>query len=113
MTETTSGEAAHRRMPLHTKILIGLIVGVVAGLIAHSVGSCEKGLERDLDSNGKIEGYEYYLSDTNSNQVVGWLDDLIYWVEPIGKVFSARKSRMLSGSVRRVPFASIRTVSLP
>ena len=87
MTEAASGEAAPRGLPLHTKILIGLIVGVVLGLIAHSIGSCEKGLERDLDSNGKIEGYEYYVSDTNSNEVVGWLDDLIYWVEPIGKIF--------------------------
>ena len=87
MTEAASGEAAPRGLPLHTKILIGLIVGVVLGLIAHSVGSCEKDLARDLDSNGKIEGFEYYLSDTNSNEVVGWLDDLIYWVEPIGKVF--------------------------
>ena len=34
MTNATLGEASHRGMPLHTKILIGLIVGVVLGLIA-------------------------------------------------------------------------------
>jgi dicarboxylate/amino acid:cation (Na+ or H+) symporter, DAACS family len=87
MTEATSGEASDRGMPLHTKILIGLIVGVGLGLIGHSIGSCEVGLLRDANGNEKIEGYEYYVSDTNSNGLLGWLDDVIYWAEPVGKVF--------------------------
>ena len=58
-------------MPLHTKILIGLIVGVVLGLIGHSIGSCEKGSAADGDSNGLCD----------------WLDNVIYWAEPVGKVF--------------------------
>ena len=71
MTAATSGEASHRGMPLHTKILIGLIVGVGLGLIGHSVGSCEKGIVTDADSNGLCD----------------WLDSVIYWAEPVGKVF--------------------------
>ena len=71
MTAATSDETSHRGLPLHTKILIGLIVGVVLGLIAHSVGSCERGVAGDGDSNG--------LRD--------WLDNVIYWAEPVGKVF--------------------------
>ena len=64
-------EEAHRGLPLHTKILIGLIVGIVAGLIAHAVGSSEKGVAGDTNANG--------LSD--------WLDTVIYWAEPVGKIF--------------------------
>lgn len=51
-----------RKIPLHTKILIGLILGASAGLIANAAGS---------DTDG--------ISD--------WLATTIYWVEPIGKIF--------------------------
>ncbi len=71
MTDAHSPEAAPRGMPLHTKILIGLVVGVVLGLIAHAIGACEKG------SPG----------DANSNELLDWLDTVIYWAEPVGKVF--------------------------
>ena len=71
MTDAHSTEAAPRGMPLHTKILIGLILGVVLGLIAHSMGACEKGAP----------------GDANSNELLDWLDTVIYWAEPVGKVF--------------------------
>ena len=58
-------------LPLHTKILIGLITGIVAGLVAHSLGAGEKGAAGDANSNG--------LQD--------WLDTVIYWAEPVGKTF--------------------------
>ncbi len=58
-------------MPLHTKIFIGLVIGIVAGLIANAVGASGKGLAGDANANG--------LTD--------WLDNVIYWVEPIGKIF--------------------------
>ena len=60
-----------RGLPLHTKILIGLLVGIIGGLIAHSIGSTVKGGEGDANSNGLID----------------WLDTVIYWAEPVGKVF--------------------------
>jgi dicarboxylate/amino acid:cation (Na+ or H+) symporter, DAACS family len=57
-----------RKVPLHTKIVIGLALGaglgITANLLAQQVGA-------DADGNG--------LAD--------WLDPLVYWVEPIGKIF--------------------------
>jgi len=59
---------AERGLPLHTRILIGLIIGVVLGLIANISGT------------GR-------LPDANANGLADWLDTLVYWVEPLGKVF--------------------------
>lgn len=57
-----------RKVPLHTKIVIGLTLGaglgIAANLLAQRVGV-------DNDANG--------LGD--------WLDLTVYWVEPVGKVF--------------------------
>ena len=58
-------------MPLHTKIFIGLIVGIVAGLAANALGSTQKGA----------------VGDTNANGLTDWLDTVIYWAEPVGKIF--------------------------
>ena len=71
MTSEHRDEETSKGLPLHTKILIGLIVGIVAGLVSHSIGACEKGGPNDANSNG--------LAD--------WMDNLIYWVEPVGKIF--------------------------
>ncbi len=57
-----------RRIPLHTKILIGLLIGAVLGLAANVVGS----------GRGP---------DTNNNGLADWLDATVYWVEPAGKIF--------------------------
>lgn len=71
MTNEHRHENSSKGLPLHTKILIGLIVGIVAGLIAHSLGATEQGAPNDANSNG--------LAD--------WLETLVYWVEPVGKIF--------------------------
>lgn len=60
-----------RGLPLHTKIIIGLLAGIAGGLAAHAIASVEKGGPGDLNANG--------LKD--------WLDTVIYWVEPVGKIF--------------------------
>jgi DAACS family dicarboxylate/amino acid:cation (Na+ or H+) symporter len=71
MDDERQNAPSHRGLPLHTKILIGLVVGIVAGLIVNWIGTVEKG----------------HVSDTNANGLVDWLDTLIYWVEPVGKIF--------------------------
>lgn len=86
MTELPA-EGAKRGLPLHTKILIGLIVGITLGLVCNYLGSIEKGKVQDLNGNGQVEGYEVYISDTDSNGIVGWLDTVVYWAKPVGDVF--------------------------
>ena len=71
MTSERRHEDSHQGLPLHTKILIGLIIGIAAGLGSHLIGACDKGTAGDLNSNG--------LTD--------WLDLAIYWSEPVGKIF--------------------------
>ena len=71
MSSEKRSEESHRGMPLHTKILIGLIVGIVAGLVSHRFGSVDKGIAGDGNANG--------LSD--------WLDTVIYWADPVGRLF--------------------------
>jgi DAACS family dicarboxylate/amino acid:cation (Na+ or H+) symporter len=70
MTSDERGEKSGG-LPLHTKILIGLMIGIVGGLIANSLGASETGGAADANSNG--------LHDT--------LDTVIYWAEGIGKIF--------------------------
>lgn len=65
---SSTSDLIPRRVPLHTKILIGLILGTVLGLLANAIGS----------GTG---------ADSNENGLADWLDSLIYWVEPIGKLF--------------------------
>lgn len=57
-----------RSIPLHTKILIALMFGAVCGLVCNFLAT---GGTPDLNNNG--------LAD--------WLDSLVYWVEPIGRIF--------------------------
>ncbi len=63
-----SDPSAGRRLPLHTRILIGLALGAGLGLAANRFAS---GGGPDLNQNG--------LAD--------WLDTVVYWVEPAGKLF--------------------------
>lgn len=65
---TSGSEHVARKVPLHTKIVIGLILGAVLGLTANVLGS-RVGI--DADKNG--------LGD--------WLDLTVYWIEPVGKTF--------------------------
>lgn len=71
MSDQDGNENSHRGLPLHTKILIGLVIGIIGGLVANAIGTMERGVAGDANRNG--------LTD--------WLDTLIYWVEPVGKVF--------------------------
>lgn len=57
-----------RRVPLHTKILIGLVIGGTAGL-ALNVAAGRFG------------------ADGSGNGLADWLDTTVYWVEPIGRIF--------------------------
>jgi DAACS family dicarboxylate/amino acid:cation (Na+ or H+) symporter len=68
MDSTTASDGVTRKVPLHTKIVIGLTVGAVLGLVMNLLGSR---FGTDADGNG--------LGD--------WLDLTVYWVEPIGKIF--------------------------
>ena len=65
-----------RRLPLHTKILLGLVIGIFAGLVARTAFSTpvEPGINNP--------------HDTNANG----LDDRVDWfaqsvADPIGRVF--------------------------
>ena len=57
-----------RRIPLHTKIMIGLLAGAVLGLTANSLST-------------------RYGVDANENGLADWLDLTVYWVEPVGRLF--------------------------
>lgn len=57
-----------RRVPLHTKILIGLLTGAAGGLAANVAGT-------------------WIGADDDDNGLADWLDATVYWVEPVGKVF--------------------------
>lgn len=75
-------------MPLHTRILIGLLIGVALGLLANWSGSCEKGMHTDSNGNGIVDGYtEHLWSDPDTNGIAGWLDLAIYWSRPVGDLF--------------------------
>lgn len=71
MDGAANHENAKQGLPLHTKILIGLVIGIVAGLIANTLCVTTKG--------GAV--------DTNSNGLHDWLDATTYWAEGVGKVF--------------------------
>ncbi|MBS0203756.1 MAG: dicarboxylate/amino acid:cation symporter [Planctomycetes bacterium] len=81
-------DQSKRGLPLHTRILIGLVIGVTLGLVANWLGTAEPGVLHDPDGNGKADGYVDYLrSDENGNGLHGWLDEAIYWAKPVGDVF--------------------------
>jgi dicarboxylate/amino acid:cation (Na+ or H+) symporter, DAACS family len=65
---STFDPPVRRRIPLHTKILIGLSIGALLGLIANIAGT-------------------RVGADTSGNGLADWLDLTVYWVEPIGKIF--------------------------
>jgi DAACS family dicarboxylate/amino acid:cation (Na+ or H+) symporter len=88
MTDPSEDTPVRRGLPLHTRILIGLVIGVVLGLIANEFGTCETGLQVNPDADGIVAKYvEYLRSDSDKNGRRGWLDDLIYWVKPVGDIF--------------------------
>lgn len=88
MMEPSRVDTDRPSMPLHTQILIGLIIGVLLGLLANWAGSCEPGSQADANGNGIVDGYSEPLwSDSDGNGIAGWLDLTIYWARPVGDVF--------------------------
>jgi len=76
------------RMPLHTRILIGLTIGIVLGLVANWLAACPPGTLSDLNGDGRIAGWREVLgSDQNKSGVRDWLDSAVYWVKPVGDIF--------------------------
>lgn len=76
MTDSPTAETIPRRIPLHTKILIGLVIGVTLGLTANWLGS-QPIVEGVVNPN-----------DENANGV----HDRVEWValniaDPVGKIF--------------------------
>lgn len=75
MAELTPGEPV-RRIPLHTKIVIGLLAGIVLGLVANWLGKLPA-----------VPGAKH-VSDLDANGLHDWLDLLIQNVtEPAGNIF--------------------------
>ncbi|MGI8978656.1 MAG: dicarboxylate/amino acid:cation symporter [Pirellulaceae bacterium] len=68
MPPPPSRDIVSRRIPLHTKILIGLVIGGTAGLVANVAAA-------------------RFGADGNGNGLADWLDATVYWVEPIGRIF--------------------------
>ncbi len=102
-----------RRIPLHTKILIGLLIGAVAGLAANAISSVQVAgedariqadniqqvLPGDEASSDEVDDESpsddqtaddepaQRRVDVDTNNLADWLDTTIYWVEPIGTIF--------------------------
>jgi DAACS family dicarboxylate/amino acid:cation (Na+ or H+) symporter len=62
-------------VPLHTKILIGLVVGIVAGLVANYVGSVP------------ADSADAQSADTDANRIDDRLDTLVVVAKTFGQVF--------------------------
>lgn len=104
MTELPATSSPRKGMPLHTKILIGLLLGIGLGLLCNYLGTVPKGHLHDLNGNGQVEGYvERWLSDTDKNELRDWLDDAAYWAKPVGSIFL----RLMSMVVVPMVFAAL------
>lgn len=87
MTAHTEEPASHG-MPLHTKILIGLLVGIGLGLAANYLGVCEPRFKFHPDADGNVIGFMNQMrSDLDGNGLIDGFDNLIYWAKPVGDVF--------------------------
>lgn len=84
-TESPSGR---RGMPLHTRILIGLLLGISLGLLANYLGSCPKNTVINPDSSGHPTNlWDSLRSDSNGNGLRDGLDTTVYWVKAVGDIF--------------------------
>jgi DAACS family dicarboxylate/amino acid:cation (Na+ or H+) symporter len=75
-TDLKPGEEPRRRqVPLHTKILIGLVVGIVAGLVANYLGSIP------------VESAVPDAADIDGNRIDDRLDNIVAVAKTLGQVF--------------------------
>jgi DAACS family dicarboxylate/amino acid:cation (Na+ or H+) symporter len=95
MSEQPQVPGGRRGLPLHTKILIGLVIGVTLGLIANYAGRCEPEYLYDPNGNEKVDtfseafwsDFDYATQKRDNDGLRGWLEGLAYWAQPVGTVF--------------------------
>ncbi len=108
--------AAHepaRRVPLHTKILIGLILGLVLGLTANWLGrlSVTEGVENpvDLNANRLHDRLDWFVQ--NVTELVGKIFLRLMFMVVLPLVFSALSLAVVEiGDVRRLGKLGLRTL---
>lgn len=77
-------------MPLHTRIMIGLVVGALLGLVGNMLaqrGDTPSGDTPPATEEVSLTFAERAFADANDNGLADWLDTTVYWVEPIGQIF--------------------------
>ncbi len=98
-----------RRVPLHTKILIGLILGGLVGLAANYFGTTEVGGPQDADQNGIHDQLDWVASNVADPIGRVFLRLVLMVVVPL--VFSALALGVLElGDLRRLGRVGVRTL---
>ncbi|MBI3865496.1 MAG: dicarboxylate/amino acid:cation symporter [Planctomycetia bacterium] len=98
-------------MPLHNKILIGLLIGIVLGLAANRVGQVPKGIDHpaDLNANGLHDSVEWVA--TNLTEPAGKIFLRLMFMVVLPLVFSALALAVVEiGDVRRLGKLGARTL---
>jgi len=104
-----------RRMPLHTKILIGLVVGIVLGLAANWLGSLpvKRGVANPMDenANGLHDRLEWFVQ--NVSEPAGKIFLRLMFMVVLPLVFSALALAVVEiGDVRRLGRLGLKTLLL-
>lgn len=102
-----------RRIPLHTKILIGLLIGIVLGLAANWLGQTAivAGVENpaDVDSSGLHDRLEWFVQ--NFTEPAGKIFLRLMFMVVLPLVFSALALAVVEiGDVRRLGKLGMRTL---
>ncbi len=108
----TSGQPI-RRIPLHTKILIGLLIGIALGLVANWLGQTETvaGVKSpvDLDASGVHDRLENFV--LNVTEPAGKIFLRLMFMVVLPLVFSALALAVVEiGDVRRLGKLGLRTL---
>lgn len=112
MSNLTPGEPV-RRIPLHTKIVIGLLAGIVLGLVANWLGKLPvvPGAKHasDLDANGLHDRLEWFVQ--NLTEPAGKIFLRLMFMVVLPLVFSALALAVVEiGDVRRLGKLGLRTL---
>ncbi len=98
-----------RRVPLHMKIMIGLLLGAVAGLTANYLAAQPVGSAMDADSNGIHDGLDWFA--INVADPIGRIFLRLVLMVVLPLVFSALALGVLElGDVRRLGRVGVRTL---